>query len=131
LGRLMVEQWSIFHIPAEVLVPVPLHPTRMAERGYNQAALLAQELAKSVDLPVCSDSLGRIRATSPQVSLNAADRVSNVQGAFRCMDDSTAGLRVVLVDDLCTTGATLSACSTALRAAGASSVWAYTLARPR
>ena len=63
--------------------------------------------------------------------LDAAARQENVQGAFRCLDDRMAGRQVVLIDDLCTTGATLSACSVALREAGTSSVWAYTLARPR
>lgn len=130
LGQLMAECWPAY-IPAEVLVPVPLHPTRLAERGYNQAALLAQELGAAIGLPVGTGSLARIRATAPQVTLDAAARRENVRGAFRCLDDRMAGRRVVLIDDVCTTGATLSACSTALRGAGARSIWAYTLARPR
>lgn len=131
LGQLMTERWSAYHIPAEVLIPVPLHPTRLAERGYNQATLLARELGAAIGLPVETDSLVRIRATAPQVTLDAAARQENVQGAFRCLDDRMADRRVVLIDDLCTTGATLSACSTALQEVGAASVWAYTLARPR
>jgi len=131
LGQLMAERWPTYHIPAEVLIPVPLHPTRLAERGYNQATLLAQELGMAIGLPVETGSLVRIRATAPQVTLDAAARRENVRGAFRCLDDRMAGRCVVLIDDVCTTGATLSACSTALREAGARSIWAYTLARPR
>jgi len=131
LGQLMVEQWAAYHIPAEVLIPVPLHPTRLAERGYNQATLLARELGTVTGLSVETDSLVRIRATAPQITLDAAARQENVQGAFECLDDRMTGCRVVLIDDLCTTGSTLNACSTALREAGASSVWGYTLARPR
>jgi len=131
LGQLMAEQWAVHHIPAEVLIPVPLHPTRLAERGYNQAILLARELEAAIGLPLETGSLVRIRATTPQVTLDAAARQENVRGAFRCLDDRIAGRQVGLIDDLCTTGATLSACSVALQEAGASSVWAYTLARPR
>jgi len=131
LGRLMTEQWTLHHIPGDVLIPVPLHPSRLAERGYNQAVLLAQELGAATGLPVEMDALARIRATVPQVALDAAARRENVRGAFRCSDDRLAGRRVVLIDDLCTTGATLDACSTALRAVGVGSVWAYTLSRPR
>ena len=131
LGQLMVEHWSDYNIPAEVLIPVPLHPTRLAERGYNQAALLARELGANIGLPVEASSLTRIRATALQVNLDVAARRENVRGAFRCLDDRMAGRRVVLIDDVCTTGATLSACALALREAGVGSVWAYTLARAR
>lgn len=131
LGRLMAERWSAYHIPAEVLIPVPLHPARLAERGYNQATLLARALGTTIGLPVEMGSLVRIRATAPQVTLDAAARQENVRGAFRCLDKRMVGRQVVLIDDVCTTGATLSACSAALQEAGASSVWAYTLARPR
>ena len=131
LGQLMAEQWSAYHIPAEVLIPVPLHPARLAERGYNQATLLARELGTAIGLPVEAGSLLRIRATTPQIILDAAARQENVRGAFQCLDEQIAGRLVVLIDDVCTTGATLSACSAALKGAGAGSVWAYTLARPR
>jgi len=131
LGQLMAEQWLAYHIPAEVLIPVPLHPTRLAERGYNQATLLARELGAAIGLPVETDSLVRIRATTPQISLAAPARQENVRGAFRCLDERMAGRQVALIDDVCTTGATLSSCSAALQEAGAGSIWAYTLARPR
>ena len=131
LGRLMADAWSANGVAGDVLIPVPLHSTRMRERGFNQATLLARELGSAVGLPIDTASLVRVRATAPQINLDALSRWKNVEGAFRCLNEGAAGRRVVLIDDLCTTGATLSACSIALRAAGASSVWAYTLARPR
>lgn len=131
LGQFMVEHWSDCHIPAEVLIPVPLHSTRLAERGYNQAALLAREMGANMGLPVDTSSLIRTRATALQVDLDPAARQENVRGAFRCLNDAMVGRRVVLIDDVCTTGATLRACGVALREAGAGSVWGYTLARAR
>jgi len=131
LGQLMVEHWSECEIPAEMLIPVPLHPTRLGERGYNHAALLARELSAKVGLPVEARCLARVRATPLQVNLDAAARRENVRGAFRCLDDRVAGRSVVLIDDVCTTGATLTACGAALREAGVASVWGYTLARAR
>jgi ComF family protein len=116
-------------MPVDVIVPVPLHPARLRRRGYNQAALLARELGRRVGLPVEERALQRVRATRSQMRLSAADRRRNVQGAFRCADGRVRGRRVLLLDDVCTTGATLEACADALRAGGAESVWALTLAR--
>jgi ComF family protein len=131
LGQLMAEQWAVWRIPAEVIVPVPLHPARLSERGFNQAVLLAHQLEAAIGLPVETGCLVRTRATAPQTSLDAVARRDNVWGAFRCLDDRLAGRQVVLIDDVCTTGATLNACSVALQDIGVSSVWAYTLSRPR
>jgi ComF family protein len=121
--------WRNNPIPANVIIPVPLHPTRERDRGYNQSALLARGLAEAAELPVRNDLLARVKATAPQVELGAEARRENVCGAFHCETGSATGLRVLLVDDVCTTGATLEACSQALRAGGAGSVWALTLAR--
>jgi ComF family protein len=112
-----------------MIVPVPLHPWRFWRRGYNQAALLAGELGRRVGLPVDEAALRRVRATSSQMRLGAADRRRNVKGAFTCRPDRVQDKRVLLMDDVCTTGATLEACSDALRAGGATGVWALTLAR--
>lgn len=131
LGAIIVEAWRRDPPPAGLLVPVPLHPRRARERGYNQAALLARQLGRALALPVDSAHLVRIRATPPQVGLTASERLANVAGAFRYRGPSLAGRTLCLIDDLCTTGATLEACASALREAGAGSVWAYTLARPR
>ena len=118
-------------MPADVVVPVPLHATRLRERGYNQAALLARELAQRAELPVNERTLVRKRATAPQVELGARERRENMHDAFGCSDGALAEKRVLLIDDVCTTGATLEACAIALRESGAHSVQALTLARAR
>jgi len=131
LGEMMVSYWQDVHLPADVIVPVPLHARRLRERGYNQATLLARELGKGVGLPVLENALIRVRDTSPQVDLSAEERKENVRGAFHCPDDRLAGKNVLLVDDVYTTGATLEACSSALKQRGVRNVWALTLARAR
>ena len=131
LASILLEGWRRDPPPAELLVPVPLHPRRARERGYNQAALLAGRLGRALALPVDTRHLARIRATPPQVGLTASQRLANVEGAFAYRGPDLAGRAVCLIDDLCTTGATLEACAAALRQAGAASVWACTLARPR
>lgn len=129
LGGLMAEYWKQHPTPADVLVPVPLHTDRLRARGYNQAALLAREMARRVGLMVEEQTLVRCRSTSSQVKLNAQQRKQNVHGAFTCSGDGLAGKQVLLIDDVCTTGATLEACAIALRAGGARQVQALTLAR--
>jgi ComF family protein len=134
LGKLMSQGWAALQPPdhdIDVIVPVPLHASRERKRGYNQAALLARALGAEIQRPVVEDVLARIRATAPQVDLSAEERQTNVRDAFKTVNSSLAGKRVLLIDDVCTTGATLEAASSALRASNASSVWAYTLARAR
>ncbi len=134
LGQLMAEGWTTLapqDLQPDVIVPVPLHPSRHRQRGYNQAALLAQELGSSLRCPVIQDVLIRIKATAPQVDLDAQERKVNVHNAFRCTDNRLLGKHVLLIDDVCTTGATLESACIALRESGAQSVWAYTLARAR
>ena len=130
LGARLAAFWPGSGLVADLLVPVPLHADRLAERGYNQAELLARALATGVGVPVATDLLLRCKATLPQVTLGRAERIQNVAGAFLCQKDVT-GRRIVLIDDVCTTGSTLEACAAALRARGAVTVWAFTLARPR
>jgi ComF family protein len=130
LAARMAAFWRDNHLTADLIVPVPLHASRLTERGYNQSALLARALGVAVGVPVAEGLLIRHRATLPQVALGQAERRQNVQGAFTCPGDVT-GQRIVLVDDVCTTGATLEACADALKAGAAGSVWALTLARPR
>jgi ComF family protein len=113
-----------------VIVPVPLHRRRLKERGYNQALLLAERLGEAVGVPIAHDLLYRNRHTMSQARLNAQERRRNVEDAFSCADRSVQDKRVLLVDDVCTTGATLEACSVALKERGALSVWALTVARP-
>jgi ComF family protein len=131
LGGLMATYWKKHPMPADIVVPVPLHAARLRERGYNQAALLAREMARQVGLQVAEQTLVRQRATAPQVELDARQRRENVRDAFCCSDDSLSGSTVLLIDDVCTTGATLEACAIALIAGGARGVQALTLARAR
>lgn len=117
-------------LPADVLVPVPLFPRRRRVRGYNQSALLAHALARQLALPVEKRTLVRARNTASQAETrNADERRVNVRGAFECRSYQLAGKRVLLIDDVSTTGATVDACARALREAGATSVWALTFAR--
>ncbi|MCL6429788.1 MAG: ComF family protein [Anaerolineae bacterium] len=131
VGAILVQGWRREPFPADVVIPVPLHPARLRERGYNQAALLARRLCMAVGLPLDERSLRRIRQTPPQVDLRAAERRQNVRGAFSYTGPPLEGRAICLIDDICTTGATLEACAAALREAGAAQVWAYTVARPR
>jgi len=111
----------------DAVVPVPLHRARAATRGYDQAALLARAVAAHAGLPL-RIALHRIRASRPQVELDRAARAANVRGAFVAGAGSLRGLRVALVDDVATTGATLMDAAAAARAAGARTVRAYVVA---
>jgi len=113
----------------DVVVPVPLHPARERERGFNQAALIAELLAASTTVPV-RPVLERIRYTTTQTAYDRAERMENLHGAFRLRKNrDVRGLHVLLIDDVLTTGSTLSECARVLRAAGAISVHAATAAR--
>lgn len=115
-------------MPGDVLTPVPLHPRRLRSRGYNQSDLLAKILSKKLGLDMDQSLLTRAKNNPPQVSASQEKRRENVQGSFRC-GGPLDGQAVILVDDVATTGSTLSACAAALKAAGASSVWCLVLAR--
>ena len=117
-------------LPIDVVAAVPLAAERLRQRGYNQAELLARELASHLSLPYRS-GLDRIRATADQVGLDARARRANVQAAFTAAPSAWQGRRVLLVDDVCTTGATLDECAGALLAQGATSVYGLAVARPR
>jgi len=117
-----------------VLVPVPLAPGRLRERGFNQSAHLARALARRVGGTVRDDVLVRVRATVSQTQLTPAERRANVQHAFAVpahRSEAIRGLSVVLVDDVLTTGATLNACATALLTGGASDIRYWTFGRAR
>jgi ComF family protein len=128
LGGLLADYWRTHELTFDVIAPVPLHQARLRQRGYNQAGLLAQELARRVECAYEPDALIRHRATVSQVDLDAHERRENVRDAFRCAVD-VSDRRVLLIDDVCTTGSTLEACATPLYEAGADCVWALTLAR--
>jgi ComF family protein len=129
LALQLARAWSVYGLPAGHVVPVPLAAEREHERGYNQSALLARALAELAGLPYEPRGLRRVRHTHSQVGLSGDERHHNVRGAFQARPERVAGRSIVLVDDICTTGATLSACAVALCAAGAAQVWGLTLGR--
>lgn len=115
---------------ADLLVPAPLHPKRERSRGYNQSLLLARETGALLNMKTSSDALRRVQNTPSQASVSSEEeRQVNVANAFRAEPDLVGGKRVIILDDVCTTGATLEACSLALKAAGAVSAQGLTLAR--
>lgn len=124
LALLQELRWSV-----DLITSVPVGVARRAERGYNQATLLAFPLALACGKPFRSQALVKARETRTQVGLNLAQRRENVSDAFRARPEIVAGQRVLVVDDVTTSGATLEACASALRQAGAPQVFGLTLAR--
>jgi ComF family protein len=113
-----------------LLMPVPLHPRRLRERGFNQSLLLAREVAKDLKVDLDFLSLQRIKYTKPQTELGSEERARNVRRAFQVSRRETVKKRsIVLVDDVATTGSTLNECARALKKAGCREVFCLTLAR--
>lgn len=132
LGDLMAERFVRLYPggKTDVVVPVPIHRSRMLVRGFNQSEQLARRMCQRISLPVEAGLLYQARKTRHQVDLPQEQRESNVRGAFAVRDaPKLFGKRVLLIDDVFTTGATLNEAASALLAAGARSVHAYTLAR--
>ncbi len=132
MGRWMARAGTELLADADIVVPVPLHWRRGLARRYNQAAMLATAIGRRADVPVAHDLLKRTRHTEQQVGLSRADRAANVQGAFAVPDAAKAsirGKRVVLVDDVLTSGATTDACARALLRARAAGVDVLVFAR--
>jgi ComF family protein len=133
LATAMAARWRAAGAGGDLLVPVPVHAERARRRGYDQAALLAEAVSRSLGLP-CRPILVRTRNTAPQFELGRRARRSNVAGAFTLRPDAgplVGGRWPILVDDVATTGATLLACAEALYEAGAVAVSALTAARER
>ena len=132
MGRWMATAGRTLVSEADTIVPVPLHWRRQWARRFNQSALLAEVLSKASGVPVTHRALKRVKATPQQVGLSQSARALNVQGAFRVPPNSKAevvGRRILLVDDVLTSGATMDACARALLRAGAAQVDALTFAR--
>ncbi len=134
LGKLLAQTYRQNNLQADIILPVPLHPDRQRERGYNQAHLLAEQCAQELSLPLAPNILQRRRATPAQAHLSRVERQHNVTDAFICnktLPPNVLGRRnILLIDDVSTTGATLQECAVPLFAAGASTVWGLVLARP-
>ncbi|MEQ8710200.1 MAG: ComF family protein [Rhodospirillales bacterium] len=132
LARLMMQAGREQIMAADLLVPVPLHHRRLFIRRYNQSALLAQAIGRLMSRPVLLDALHRHRATASQGRLGRRQRQRNVAGAISVPDTrrgAVAGKRILLIDDVMTTGATVSVCARALRRGGACQVDVLTIAR--
>jgi len=134
LGDLLANAYLYYGLQADMIIPVPLHAEREQQRGYNHAHLLAEVCAARVNIPLYGNILLRHRPTPAQVGLTANERHLNVAGAFQCMPAFTTGAllkrRILIIDDVYTTGATLEACASPLFAAGAQAVCGLVLARP-
>lgn len=129
LAETMLPALVGLHWPVDMVIPIPLGKNRLRERGYNQASLIARPLALALDLEYSPGSLMRWRETHSQVGLNRAQRRENVNGVFRVEAGAARGRTILLIDDVATTGSTLSSACEVLRAAGALQVYAFTAAR--
>jgi len=132
LGLLAVRQLAPFAADssADLIIPVPLHVKRLRQRGFNQAILLGEILAREWRLPLMRRNLRRTRWTEPQINLSAAERIANVRGAFSVSKpELVRDKKVLLVDDVYTTGSTVSECTKVLLRAGAEEVFIVTIAR--
>jgi ComF family protein len=112
----------------DVIIPMPLHPQRLQERGFNQSLEIGRVLAKRLNVSLDLQSCVRIKHAPPQASLPLKQRVKNMRGAFRC-DSRLDGLRVALLDDVMTTGASLNALASAVKKAGAAYIECWVLGR--
>jgi ComF family protein len=128
LAQCMAERFATLPRPA-LLIPLPLHRSRLRQRGYDQTLELARPLARALGLPLRTDLLDRCKPTRAQSTLDAEARRRNLQGAFKVSTTGPLPVQVVLLDDVMTTGATLHAAALALRAAGVQRVAAWVCAR--
>ena len=134
LGLLLAQAYRRYGMQADMLIPVPLHSERQRQRGFNHASLLAEVCSAHLGVHMNDSILVRHRATVAQVDLHPRERYQNVAGAFACASVAASavlyGRRIVIIDDISTTSATLEACATPLFAAGAKEIWGLVLARP-
>jgi len=129
LAELMASSWDRWRQPVDTVIPIPLHPQREKSRGYNQSELLSRHLGRALDLPQERHALKRVRNTPPQIELSAEERAVNVTDAFVAVPHTVKGRKILLIDDVCTTGSTLSEAAKALLEAGAAGVSGYCVAR--
>jgi ComF family protein len=132
MGRWISQAGRELLAEADGLVPVPLHWRRLWARRFNQSAMLAAAISAASGVPIAANALKRVKPTAQQVGLNRSERLTNVQGAFRVPEDgkaAIAGRRLILVDDVLTSGATVEGCARALLRAGAANVDVLIFAR--
>ena len=129
IAEQMAEYVRSLRWPAETMIPVPLGKKRLKERGYNQVGLVARPLAYHLGLDYRPDALWKARETRSQVGLSIAQRSENVQDAYQANAKLVKNRMVLIMDDVATTGSTISACTDALLSAGAQEVYVLTIAR--
>jgi ComF family protein len=130
LSQYMAVYFVEHELAADVLLPVPMHENRLKKRGYNQSELLAAQISAMISVPVRGDLIKRVRDNKPQVRTTCAEeRWSNIREAFTCISTEVSGKDIIIIDDVCTSGATLEACAAALKLKGANKVSGFTLAR--
>lgn len=112
----------------DLIIPMPLHPNRLEERGFNQSLEIARVIGKRLNIAVNSQAVSRIKLSPPQASLPLKARVKNMKGAFNCNQD-LSGMRIALIDDVMTTGASLNALAKAVKTKGAAHVECWLIAR--
>lgn len=119
---IMIRHWA-----PDAIIPVPLHRSKYQKRGYNQSALIANELGKLMQIPVDKELLIRIKKTAPMKELNNQQRLNNLENAFLCTENGVKYKKVLIVDDIYTTGATVDACARVLMEAGVEDVYCICL----
>jgi len=132
LGQLLISYWEIKrrNYSIDLIIPIPLHRRKRREREYNQSELLARRLGNYFKIPISCYNLVRVSYRLPQVGLSYRERWENVKGIFRVKNPwELSGKKILLIDDVYTTGATSNECSRILREAGAEKIWVLTLAR--
>ncbi len=129
LANLLVERLKSSQIPATLLIPVPMHRSRLRRRGYNQALLLARKVSEATGIPMADDVLIRTVNSPPQVAMTTGEaRYLNAKASFTAVKD-VHGEALLLIDDVVTTGSTMAACAQVAGERGAASVWGLALAR--
>ncbi|WP_051261250.1 ComF family protein [Desulfovibrio inopinatus] len=131
LAHCMINAWLTRKLPEKpnVLVPIPLHPTRLRQRGFNQSLELCRHLRSALQLPISSSAIRRIRQTTPQSQLSASQRHTNLINAFQTNPNRVVRKIVLLIDDVATTNSTLEEAAQALLRAGATRVLALVAAK--
>lgn len=130
LGKYMAAYYSENNLSGDYLVPVPLHPKRFRQRGYNQSELLAMSMSEITGVPMLKGAIERVIDNEPQTrTVSVDERRHNVEDVFFCGSSLVMGKDIMIVDDVCTSGATLDACARSLKKAGVKRVFGITLAR--
>ncbi|MFN2234960.1 MAG: ComF family protein [Anaerolineales bacterium] len=129
-AQYLVQLFHTYNWPIDIVVPVPLGKERQKQRGYNQAALIAQPLAQELQLLYNPNILQRIKETRSQVELSFKERQDNVKNAFKAVCSDIQGKSILIIDDVATSGSTMNACADALMKVGSKSVFGLTVARP-